>query len=267
MLKKRLIFTLLYNSGSFSLSRNFTLQMAGGVSWLKRNYNFQKVAYFIDELIILDVSRDKRNAESFCDAIRTVAEHCFVPISAGGGVTNISYAKSLMKAGADKIVVNSALFHDQRFVKELVREYGSQCVVASLDIMRKTENSFEIYTKNGNCVQEGSCSELISQAVSLGVGELYVNSMNQDGTGQGFDLGIVQFLFSQSPVPVIIAGGAGHSLHLIEGLRDPCVDAVATANLFNFVGDGLERARNEITASGIEIAYWENINHSRLRNR
>lgn len=264
MLKKRVIFTLLYDSGSFVLSRNFTLQKVGDESWLRKNYNFKRVAHFIDELIILDVSRQNRNIDLFCDAIRSVAEYCFVPISAGGGIKNISNAKSLLQAGADKIVVNSALFHDQSFVTELVREYGSQCIVASFDINRTLGDNFEMYTRNGSCLQRGSSSELISQIVNLGVGEFYVNSINQDGTGQGFDLEMVRHLFGKSPVPVIIAGGAGHSKHLVEGLREAFVDAVATANLFNFVGDGLKRARSEIINSGIEIAHWEHISDLNL---
>jgi cyclase len=107
MLKKRIIFTLLYDSGNFMLSRNFRLQQVGNLTWLQRNYNFSHIAFFIDELIILDVSRGERNTDNFCETLKKLTSDCFVPIAAGGGVRSIDYARRLLRSGADKIVINT----------------------------------------------------------------------------------------------------------------------------------------------------------------
>ena len=136
MLKKRIIFTLLYDSGNFMLSRNFRLQQVGNLTWLQPNYNFSHIAFFIDELIILDVSRGERNTDNFCETLKKLTSDCFVPIAAGGGVRSIDYARRLLRSGADKIVINTPLFEDQDLVRDLVKEFGQQCVVGSVDIKR-----------------------------------------------------------------------------------------------------------------------------------
>jgi len=107
MLKKRMIFTLLYNHGAFMLSRNFRLQKVGGLSWLKKNYDFSQVAFSIDELIVLDVSRGERDLAQFCEHLKGLADGCFVPIAAGGGVRSLADARMLLRSGADKVVVNT----------------------------------------------------------------------------------------------------------------------------------------------------------------
>ena len=107
MLKKRVIFTLLYDNGSFMLSRNFRLQKVGDLQWLKKNYNFSKLAFSIDELVLLDVTRTKKDHKKFINHVRTLSEVCFIPIAAGCGIRDVELAHSLVNNGADKIVINS----------------------------------------------------------------------------------------------------------------------------------------------------------------
>lgn len=133
MRKKRLIFTLLYNEGYFMLSRNFRLQKVGNLEWIENNYNFENIAFSIDELIILNVNRNERNLIEFSKTITKLISNVFVPVAVGGGVTSMEYAKTLFMSGADKIVINSILTENPILVKELVREYGSQSVIASID--------------------------------------------------------------------------------------------------------------------------------------
>ena len=149
MLKKRLIFTLLHDSGNFMLSRNFRLQKVGDLNWLKRNYDFQKISFYIDELIILDVSRKDRSIEKFCEILKEISYGCFVPISSGGGIRSMNDAKKILRSGADKIILNTTLFEDFKLVKELSREFGQQCIVGSLDIKKKFEirNLYSIRNK------------------------------------------------------------------------------------------------------------------------
>jgi len=257
MLKKRMIFTLLYNHGAFMLSRNFRLQKVGDLRWLQKNYDFSRVAFSIDELIVLDVSRGERDIISFCAHLKALTEGCFVPIAAGGGVRSVDHAKMLLRSGADKIVVNTPLFNDPVLIGKIAAEFGQQCVVASIDAKYAPGIGYQIWVENGSKFVEGTLAEWLKNVSRFAVGDLYLNSIERDGTGQGYDLGMLDQLPEKMPIPVIIAGGAGNYHHLAEGLSDDRVDAVATAHLFNFVGDGLEHARRGSINTGHNLPIWD----------
>jgi cyclase len=256
MLKKRLIFTLLYSSGSFMLSRNFRLQAVGDLDWLQRNYDFSRISNYIDELVVLDVTREKRNLDEFCEVLKSITLNNFVPITAGGGVKDVEFARRLLRSGADKILINSGLFNESNLAKELSEEYGQQCVVGSIDLKRSKTGEFQVWSNDGSRLHEATAKDLLDRALEQKVGEIYLNSMDRDGTGQGLDLEILELLPARVSQPIILAGGAGNSDHLLVGLRDSRIDAVATANLFNFVGDGLMRARHELISGGIVLNMW-----------
>ncbi len=257
MLRKRVIFTLLYESNNFNLSRNFRLQRVGGTEWLKLNYNFERIAHAIDELVILDVSRDEADFLNFCAVVSEIASECFIPISAGGKIDSLSKVRMLLRSGADKIVLNKTLHENKELVKEIATYFGQQSIVASIDLKKNTSNVYEVMIRNGSEALKNSAANIIDDISNLPIGEFYLNSIDQDGTGQGLDLGILNLMSIQSTVPVILAGGVGNSKHLLEGLNDHRVDAVATANLFNFIGDGLEKARNELLQKGIPLPRWD----------
>lgn len=264
MLKKRIIFTLLYDGNGFVLSRNFRLQRVGDINWLKRNYDFSHISYFIDELVVLDVSRDQRNLDAFCNTLKIVSSGCFVPIASGGGIRSLDDARQLLRSGADKVVVNSALFDDEELVGELAQEFGRQCIVGSVDVKRGTAGSYGVFTANGSRQIEANAQDALSNISNKPIGELYLNSMDRDGTGQGYDFDTLKLLQAGSAIPVVLAGGVGNGAHLKEGLEDPRVDAVATANLFNFVGDGLQRARSGLIENGALLAFWPHISEISL---
>ncbi|MCW6037902.1 hypothetical protein K4A83_16710 [Spirulina subsalsa FACHB-351] len=256
MLKKRIIFTLLYNDGFFMLSRNFRLQKVGNIQWLQKNYNFSRISFCIDELIILDVSRQERDIPKFCNCIKTLTEGCFIPIAAGGGIRTIEHAKSLLQSGADKVVLNSSIFSNLGLVQQIAQEFGRQSIVASVDAKR-SDMGYTIWTNNGNIPQDSFLGNWSSNLANLPIGELYLNSMDRDGTGQGYDFGMLDHLPKSITVPLIIAGGAGKDQHLGEGLSDHRVDAVATAHLFNFVGDGLVKAREKLLSDKYNLPIWD----------
>ena len=265
MAKKRLIFSLFYNDGGFMLSRNFRLQRAGSIEWLKTNYNFRKVSCSIDELVILDVSRNEKNLSRFCEHIKSISEECFIPIATGGGITSLEKAKMVINSGADKLVVNSALFEIPDFVRQLVLTYGSQCVIASLDA-KKTSSGFDLYMNNGARKVPLAFPEAIRHVSRLGIGELYLNSIDKDGTGQGYMFELLGQLGGAVKVPVILAGGVGNWHHLLEGLQHGMVDAAATGNLFNFIGNGFPKARAHLLESGINLAKWMSTDFIDLKN-
>lgn len=256
MLKKRLIFTLLYNDGNFMLSRNFRLQKVGNLNWLQTNYDFSKISFFIDELIVLDVTRGKKNLKEFCSVLKKLTKDCFVPIAAGGGVKTIDNARSLLRSGADKIVVNSAFFTNIDFINHLSKEYGKQCIVGSVDILKSSENEYQVWSDCGTKYEKGNASSLIKKIIKTSIGEIYINSINQDGTGQGYDLGLLDLLPKNISKPVILAGGVGNAIHLAEAINDKRIDAVSTAHLFNFIGDGLKEARNSLIDNGVDLPIW-----------
>jgi cyclase len=239
------------------LSRNFRLQKVGDINWLKVNYDFSHISYSIDELVVLDISREVRNLDAFCLALKSLTDGCFVPITAGGGVSTIETARKLLRSGADKVLLNTELYAGNGFPLAMASEFGQQCVVASLDIKSDNEGGYQVWSKSGVICEPESAKYWIECLANSAVGELYLNSMDRDGTGQGFDMKLLDLLPTDISKPVILVGGAGNATHLLEGLADSRVDAVATANLFNFVGDGLKLARNSLIRSGVALPMWD----------
>lgn len=246
------------------LSRNFRLQKVGNLSWLQNHYNFKKIAFAIDELIILNVNRDERNLEIFSEEITKIIDDVFVPISVGGGVISMEYAEKLFHSGADKLVVNTALVDKPRLVKNIVKQYGSQSLIASIDFSFD-QKGFHIFIKNGTQEIDFSFEEYINYIQDLGVGEVYLNSIQMDGTGQGYMIKEIESYLPKFTIPVIIAGGAGNSNHLIEAALHPFVDAVATANLFNFIGEALPNSREEMLNHDIHLAKFLEMNAVNLK--
>jgi len=257
MLRKRIIFSLIYSDGFFTQSRNFRLQKVGNEKWLEYNYKFSKIAHSLDELILIDATKANKNILKFSDTISKIVDNVFIPICAGGGIRSIADAELLFKSGADKILLNSSLYENPDLVLELVKIYGSQSVVASIDYKSKGD-SFLVFINNGSTEIKMDLYSYIKYVQTLGIGEIYLNSIDKDGTGFGYDFGTIQNVIDFINVPLIIAGGAGNESHLIDGLKINHVNAVATANLFNFVGDGLINARNKMIEKGLNIVNWNN---------
>lgn len=255
MLRKRIIFSLIYSNGFFMQSRNFRLQKVGNLDWLEKNYKFQSIAFSLDELIVLNATKTEKNITQFASTISNLVNDVFIPIAAGGGISSLLDAELLFNSGADKLILNTALVESPELVKSLVKQYGSQSIIASIDY-KKVNDIFEVYIKDGTYKIDMSLIEYIKYLENLEVGEIYLNSIEKDGTGFGYDFETIESLEKKINIPLIVAGGAGNESHLIQGLQLGCVSAVATANLFNFIGDGLPKARKKILKMGLNIADW-----------
>ena len=238
------------------LSRNFRLQKVGDLQWLKKNYNFSHISFSIDELIILDVTRGGRDEEKFLFHVKSLTEECFVPIAAGGGIRRLEQARKLLHSGADKVVVNTLLAEDQSIIIEIAEEFGQQSIVAAVDV-KSVDGDLTVWTDNGGMKQDIDLREWLNNVYQLPIGELYLNSMDNDGTGQGYNTELLSQLNDSCKVPVILAGGAGKYKHFSEVLSDKRVDAVATAHLFNFIGDGLYKARINLLKDGVSLPLWD----------
>jgi cyclase len=255
MLRKRIIFTLIYSDGSFMQSRNFRLQKVGNLHWLEKNYRFREIAFALDELIVLNATKGEKNIIEFASTISKLVNDVFIPIAAGGGIQTMEDAELLFKNGADKIVLNSLFIQNPSIVKDIIKNYGSQSVIASVDC-KLNGSEYEIFIKDGTQKIDFELLEYINYLEELEVGEIYLNSIDKDGTGFGYDQTLIEKVNKATFLPLIIAGGAGNENHLAQGLKIENVGAVATANLFNFIGDGLPNARKQIINSNDNIANW-----------
>jgi cyclase len=260
VLKKRLIFTILLQKKKIVLSRNFKLQSVGNIDWVVENFNIDSLFNSIDELVIINTNRSEEDFSNFCEQIANFSKNCFMPISAGGGIISESHAHEILNSGADKIIVNTILFENPSLVKSLIKKYGSQCIVASVDY-KITDEERIVYTKNGTFNTELKLLEVVEKIIKLEVGEIYLTSIDRDGTGLGYDLEGLKNVVNMSSIPVIASGGIGKIEQFSEGILIGKVDGVSTANLFNFVGDALFDARKHLIESGIDIAVWEKIHN------
>ena len=197
-----------------------------------------------------------KTTQEFAAIISRLSDKVFIPIAAGGGIRSIEDAETLFNNGADKIVINSILLQDPDLVKELINRYGAQSIIASIDY-KKINNVNEVYISDGSIKVESSLRDYIKYVENLDIGEIYLNSIDKDGTGFGYDFETINIIKDEIKVPLIIAGGAGNQYHLLEGLNIPQISAVATANLFNFIGQSLSMARKNIIKAGVNIACWE----------
>ena len=247
---KRIIFVLLHSHGHFMLSRNFRLQRVGDINWLLRNYEIRRVSQGIDELIILDVSAPESNRDLFYSDVARVVEECFIPVAVGGNLRTLQDIDECFAAGSDKIVLNRAFFEFPALCIDAATKYGSQAVIAGIDV---ADESFSTQLKiNRHAVARDSLAEHVRAVSALGAGELLIQSIARDGTGSGVDLSLVQSSASGS-TPLILMGGVGQPEHISQALLHEGVDAVATANLFNFIGSTLVEARDLAIAAGVPL--------------
>ena len=256
MARPRLCFTLLYANGVFNLSRNFNLQTVGNLDWILENYEFESMARSIDELIVLNVDREPTDWVQFVETVQALVRHCFMPVAVGGGVRTFEQARQLFENGADKLVLNSAFFSHPRLVRELVVSHGSQSIVASLDFVRGADGGTRVLTECGTKFVGLGLAEAVTEVSNLGAGELYLTSIDRDGTGMGYDLDALEVAYRACDLPVIASGGADTGNQLAEGIHSGFASGAATAHLFNFMCDGLEDARREMIAEGIDLSRW-----------
>ena len=253
MKKKRLVFTLLYDKGYFCLSRNFRLQAVGNFDWLLRNCSFDKMLFALDEVCIIDCTRDIRdNRDDFFGCVERLNSLSFAPVSVGGWIRSAQDAEKSFASGADKLIINTALFDNTDLISELRDRYGSQSIIASLDV----DESGTCLKSQGRISTDLSISSAIKLVEKLGVGELLINSIPKDGTGTGLDMHLIRSVRSSTSLPIIFTGGIGKPEHLIEGYVDGGVMGITTSNLLNFVGNSILKTRESLYNNGVDLPVW-----------
>lgn len=204
-----------------------------------------------DELVLLNIDRNGQPMAQLISAVTRIAEHCFVPLTAGGGIRNIDDAAKLFEAGADKVLINSAAYTSPSLITDVSEHYGRQAIIVGIDV-RKENDEYVLYSSCGRNREDISLEDHISVVVTAGAGEILLQRIEFDGIMQGYDLDLLQRVAHVSSVPLIAAAGAGHFLHLKEAF-DAGVDGAACGSLFNFGDNNPLRAKAFLKNYGIPL--------------
>ena len=207
-----------------------------------------------DELVFLDITASADARDTILEVARRTAEEVFIPFTVGGGVRTVDDARRLLRAGADKVGVNTAAVNRPEIVSELSREFGAQCVVVAIDARRRTDaEGFEVYTHGGRTPTGRDALEWAVECERRGAGEILLTSMDRDGTRDGYDLKLTRAVADSVGVPVIASGGVGTLDHLVEGAIDGRADAVLAASIFHFGQHTVREAKRHLAAHGVTV--------------
>lgn len=247
---KRIIPCLDVKDGRVVKGTNFVgLRDAGDPVELAAKYDEEGA----DELVFLDItaSSDKRN--TMVQVASDCASQVFIPFTVGGGIRTTEDMRALLKAGADKISLNTAAIKRPELISEGAERFGRQCIVLAVDARRNGENSWEVYINGGRTPTGLDCLEWVRKAVGLGAGEILLTSMDADGTKAGYDIPLTRAVSEAVQVPVIASGGAGELSHFYDVLTEGKADAVLAASVFHYGQFSIKQVKEYLKSRGVEV--------------
>lgn len=259
MKKKRLIPLILYKNGFIVQAKNFReyLNIGSAFETIKRYSEWSA-----DELIFLNIGdnlNDFRrndtkfeNKSSFSDIVKIISKNAFVPISIGGKINDLNYAKKLFNYGADKIVINSLFVENPQILKEFSLTFGAQSIVISLDF-KKINGKYKIFSQGGQKESPNKNEKLIFSMINQFAGEVLINSISRDGTGKGYDIKLIKYVHTKIKKPLIICGGAGNFSDFKNVLKLPEVDAAAASNFFQYKDQSIFYTKKYLYDSKINV--------------
>ena len=207
-----------------------------------------------DELVFLDITASSDGRDTMLDVVARTAEEVFIPFTVGGGIRELSHARALLRAGADKVSVNTSAVQRPELITEISAEFGAQCVVCAVDAKRdESTGGWQVYLHGGRTPTGIDVLEWVERAVTLGAGEILLTSMDRDGTRDGFDIALTRAVTDLVPVPVIASGGVGTLAHLADGVIDGGATGVLAASIFHFGEHTIAQAKAEMSARGITV--------------
>jgi len=210
-----------------------------------------------DELCFLDITASSDNRETIFDVVARTAEQCFMPLTVGGGVRQVTDIRKLLLAGADKVSINTAAVANPDFVAAAADKFGNQCIVVAIDARKVSApgeaDRWEIFTHGGRKATGLDAIEFASKVVELGAGEILLTSMDRDGTKAGYDVALTRAVADAVRVPVIASGGVGTLDHLVTGIRDGHARAVLAASIFHFGTFSIGEAKAYMAAAGLPM--------------
>lgn len=251
MLKVRVIPCLDVKDGRVVKGVNFlALRDAGDPVEQARAYD----AAGADELMFLDITASHEGRGAILDVVSRTAEVCFMPVSVGGGIRAVEDARCLLRAGADKISINTSAVENPALLSDAADAFGSQCVVVAIDAKARPDGSgWEVFTYGGRKATGLDVIEYAVSAVKRGAGEILLTSMDRDGAKNGYDTALLRAVTGAVNVPVIASGGAGSCADLVAGVRDGGADAVLAASIFHFGEVSIGEAKAAMRAAGLPV--------------
>ncbi len=207
-----------------------------------------------DELVFLDITASSDGRKIMHDVVAATAEQCFMPLTVGGGLRSVADIEAMLKSGADKVSLNTAAIKEPRLIADSAARFGNQCIVVAIDAKREPDGkSWRVYTHGGRNPTDLDAVAWAKHAVALGAGEILLTSMDRDGTGEGYDLGLTRAISDAVEVPVIASGGAGRMSHFADVLRDGRASAVLAASLFHFGTFTVPQVKEYLANEGLPV--------------
>lgn len=250
MLKVRVIPTLLWKEFGLVKGMGFnSWRRIGSVLPAIKVYNQRDV----DELFLLNIVASSTGDQPDFESVYDFSRECFVPLTVGGGISHISQVQQLLRAGADKVCLNTAAYHNPLLVTDIAKRHGAQCVVASVDVRNKSAGHWECFSHAG-CRSTGKdVIDWVRELEDRGAGEILITSVERDGTMQGYDLQLIENVVQAVDIPVIASGGAGNYEHMVEAVLKAGASAVAAASIFHFTEQTPAQAKAAMRSAGISV--------------
>ena len=242
--------TLLYKDFGLVKGSGFDSgRRVGAAMQAVKVYNMREV----DELVFLDIAATAEGRQPDYDLIDDLADECFMPLTVGGGVRAAEDVRRLLMVGADKVAINTAAVESPRLVAECASQFGSQCIVVSIDVRRGADGRYEAYTHSGTMPTGLDPIDLARKVEEAGAGEILLTSIDRDGMMQGYEIDLIHRVTGAVRVPVIASGGAGTYAHMSSALRDGNASAVAAASIFHFTQRTPAEAKAYLAAEGFPV--------------
>jgi len=251
VLKRRLIPVLILRDGMVVQSVQF--KHTNVIHWKPLTAVDFFNRWAVDEIIILDVTRNKKNRQKFLDVVLGLSNKCFVPLTVGGWVDSVEELLKLLRLGADKVVINTEAVRKPQLISDCASVVGSQCIVTSIDVKIKGDGKYEVYIDRG-CEPTGlSPFDWAVKAQEMGAGEIFLNCIDRDGFRQGYELTLLKGVVEAVDLPVIAMGGVLTWQHLVDGVLIGGADAVAAANIFHYTEHSTKKAKEFMRQAGIDV--------------
>jgi cyclase len=207
-----------------------------------------------DELVFLDITATSDSRETMVDVVRRTADQVFIPLTVGGGIRSVQDMRNMLGAGADKVSINSAAIRDPELVTRGAEIFGTQCIVVAIDARWHPEHKrWEVYSHGGRTPVGRSVVEWAAEVEDRGAGEILLTSMDRDGTGDGYDIPLLEAVNEVINIPLIASGGAGNAQHMVEALEPGRADAVLAATIFHFGELRISDVKRDLAAAGLPV--------------